>query len=117
MFNKIKLENNMKGFTLIELVLVIAIGYLGRGCFAYIIWTTLTSARSNAAAMTIASVQEGLGIYMGDQVAQGKPKAYPTALDTATAGSAASPTNILFQAVMEQGVTQVGTRFRTLLHL
>lgn len=94
------------GFTLIELVLVIAIlGILAVVALPTLFGTTLTAARTNTANMTAAAIQEGVHVYMTDQVARGLPKTYPATLDAVADTTWGSIANPLFVTVLETGIT------------
>jgi prepilin-type N-terminal cleavage/methylation domain-containing protein len=92
------------GFTLIELVLVIAIlGILAVAALPSLFNISLTSAKNNAMGATAAAVQTGLSLYAANQVALGNSVTYPSTLDSAT-NAAASGTNLMFTNVLQNGI-------------
>lgn len=106
-----KLKRGSKGFTLIELVLVIAIlGVLAVSALPNIFDISLTTARSNARDAVAASVQSALSLYAASQMSQGNAESYPAAMDAAADGSAAARGNPLFGTVLQGGVTRDWTK-------
>jgi prepilin-type N-terminal cleavage/methylation domain-containing protein len=96
----------MAGFTLIELVLVIAVlGILAVTAMPTMFDISLTNARTNAMNATAGAVRTGLSLYAANQVAQGLAASYPNPLDAAADGSIASGAAPLFSAVLITGVT------------
>lgn len=100
-------HKNQKGFTLIELVLVITIlGILAVAALPAFI-NVSTEARQSSMAGVVGSVRSGIALYRSnDLVVNGPPGNYPTNLDAvATAGAAASASAPFFTVVLQQGVT------------
>ncbi len=98
-----------KGFTLIEMVLVIAIlGILAVAAMPSLFNVSLTSARTNAMNATVGAVQTGVTLYGANQLNSTGTITYPTTLDgvTGTAGGTAA-TNLapLFTSVLQNGVS------------
>lgn len=107
--------SNQRGFTLIELVLVIALlGILAIVAFPKFFNISLTGARSSSRDSVAASVQAGLALYAANQVASGSVASYPTdldAVDASAANQAGSSTNQLFTNVLQSPITS-GTWFK-----
>ncbi len=96
-----------KGFTLIELVLVIALlGVLAVAALPTFFGISLTNARTNSMNATVGAVQSGLSLYAANQIASGSAESYPSLLETSDLadGTAASNTNLLFNQVLQNGV-------------
>lgn len=101
-----------KGFTLIELVLVIALlGVLAVSAMPNIFSIGLTDARTNARDAVQSAIQTGLSIHAAHQISNNAAEAdyYPTALDSATS-AAASRSNPLFTTIIQGGVTKGWTK-------
>lgn len=99
---------NHKGFTLIELVLVIAIlGVLAVSALPNIFDISLTSARNNARDGVVGAIQSGLSLYAANQIASGSAESYPPLLETSDLAdaTAAARTVALFNQVLQNGVT------------
>ncbi len=102
---------NKKGFTLIELVLVIAIlGVLAVSALPNIFNISLTTARTNSRDAVVGAVQAGLSLYGASQISQGNAETYPADMDGVADATAASRTNPLFDDVVKGGVTRDWTK-------
>lgn len=107
-FKYVPKKNKIHGFTLIELVLVIAVlGILAVVALPNFFNISLTTARTNSMNATVASVQSGLSLYGANQLAAGNALTFPGLLETTdlpnrTAATQATP---LFNQVLQNGMT------------
>lgn len=95
--------NNQKGFTLIELVLVITIlGILAIAALPAFIDVT-SDAATSARDGVVGSVREGIDLQYAQTLVDGAP-AWPTVLDSSAAGDCSS-TNTCFSDVQQHPIT------------
>lgn len=104
---KTMLRTSRRGFTLIELVLVIAIlGVLAVAALPRFFNISLTSARTNAMNATAGSIQAGLSLYGANQLASGAALTFPTNLEaTDLADGTAASTSPLFGQVLQNPIS------------
>lgn len=95
---------NRKGFTLIELILVIAIlGILAVSALPRFL--DISDEAENAARDgVVGAVRAGVAIFHADAIVNNTTPVWPAALDSASAGACTSA-NVCFDAVLESGVT------------
>jgi len=99
--------NNKKGFTLIELVLVIALlGALAVSALPNIFAISLTNAQNNSRDAVQGAVQAALSLYAASQISQELPESYPADLDGEADGVASSRAAPLFDNILKGGVIQ-----------
>ncbi|MBI3541051.1 MAG: type II secretion system protein [Deltaproteobacteria bacterium] len=96
------MASNNKGFTLIELVLVITIlGILAVAALPSFIDIS-TNARQSSMSGVVGAVRSGISLYRSnDIVKNGPPGLYPTTLDAAAAG-AKSTADPFYSAILQQ---------------
>ncbi|MDO8526727.1 MAG: type II secretion system protein [Deltaproteobacteria bacterium] len=97
-------RKNSKGFTLIELVLVITIlGILAVAALPSFI-NVSTQARQASRDGVTGAVRSGIALFRAnDLVVNGPPGIYPTTLDSAS-NAVAGPANLIFTNILSQGV-------------
>jgi type IV pilus assembly protein PilE len=98
----------IKGFTLIELVLVIAIlGVLAVAALPTLFNVSLNTARTNAMNATVGAVQTGISLHAAKELALGNPLTYPASLESTVVanGTQASNSSRLFTAVTQNGIS------------
>ena len=101
------MNRNHKGFTLIELILVISIlGILAVAALPKFLDVT-TNARTAAVRGVEGAVRAGLQVYYANNLANGGAGAYPAAggLDGAAVDGVCSSTNVCFDEVLTNGIT------------
>lgn len=108
---------NRKGFTMVELVLVIAIlGILAIAALPQFINVT-TQARQASRDGVVGAVRSGIMLYRSnDLVVYGAPGDWPDPLDAAAAGSTAGTSNLFFNNVLTQGVSDGNWRKGTTVY-
>lgn len=99
------MPKNTKGFTLVELVLVIAIlGILAVAALPQFI-NVSTQARQASRDGVSGAVRSGIMLFRAnDLVVNGAPGAWPATLDAAAANSTAGAANLFFSSILTQGV-------------
>jgi len=102
---------NRKGFTLIELVLVIAIlGVLAVSALPNIFNISLTTARQNARDAVVGAVQAGLSLYGASQISTSGTESYPADMDGEADATAAARDHPMFDVIVKGGVTRDWTK-------
>jgi prepilin-type N-terminal cleavage/methylation domain-containing protein len=104
----LKIVKNKKGFTLIELVLVIAIlGVLAVSALPSIFDISLTNAKTNARDAVVGAVQAALSLSAASQISNEQTPDWPTNLEPTDLadGTCASRTVRLFNSVLQNGVS------------
>jgi len=105
------IRNSSKGFTLIELVLVIALlGVLAVSALPNIFNVSLTTARSNSRDAVASAVQTALSLYAASELSQGNDEDYPSDLDGAADAAPASRSEPLFDNILQGGVVSGWTK-------
>lgn len=100
-----KMNKNQKGFTLVELVLVITVlGILAVAALPQFINIT-EDANASARDGVIGAVRTGISNQIVDDLAQGGVGAAPASLDAAADGTTASDADPLFGTVVTNGIT------------
>lgn len=108
-----KTLKNSKGFTLIELVLVIAmLGILAVTALPNLFDVNLANARSSSRDAVVGAVQAGLSLYGANEISNGDPESYPTNLETTDLadGTNADRETPLFNNILQGGVADQWTK-------